>query len=104
MKISKSDVNFIRLKLLPWSGIKSVKLAYSPSKAKYPDIWVSLNHVPIITVTREWASHDVHLRRSQLVHEFLHLMGMKHDSSIGYNSHPDKDSFSKMVYMKLIAK
>ena len=103
--ILKSDIEFIRLKLLPWSGLKSVKLATSSSTTNYPDIWIDMsNHVPVITVTKEWARQDVHERRKRLVHEFLHAMGMSHDESIGYSTYPNKDRFSKMVYMKLIAK
>ena len=102
--ITKSDINFIRLKLLPWSGLKAVKLATSNSTATYPDIWISLNGIPTITVTREWARQNTHERRKRLTHEVLHALGMNHDSSIGYNSHPNEDRFSKAVYRKLIAK
>ena len=103
--ISKSDIEFIRLKLLPWSGLKAVKLAWSNSKKHWPDIWVEFpNSIPVITVTREWMGQDIHERRKRLVHEVLHCLGMQHDKSIGYDTHPEKDSFSKMVYMKLIQK
>ena len=103
--ISKSDINFIRLKLLPWSGVKSVRLATNGSTAKWPDIWVDKsNHVSTITVTKEWARQGIHERRKRLTHEFLHLMGMEHNESIGYSTRPERDTYSKMVYMKLIQK
>ena len=83
---------------MPWLGLHKLRLAYSDSKAKFPDLWVEKGMIPKITVTAEWASHDTHTRRSQLVHEFLHLVGMNHDRKIGYNTHPEKDVFSKRFY------
>lgn len=100
--MNRGDIEFIRHTLLPWSGFRAVYIAWSSSKEHYPDIWVEKGGIPVITVTREWRSHDKHLRRSQLVHEFLHLKGMEHDPTIGYNSHPEIDTYSKRVYKSLI--
>ncbi len=101
MDIPKSDAAFIRNILLPWSGIKSVRLFWSDSRKKWPDIWVQRGDIPIITVTKEWRSHDTHLRRSQLVHEFLHLKGLEHDDTIRYSTYPEKDEYSKFIYRRL---
>ncbi len=102
MDIPKSDVDFVKNILLPWSGVKAVRLFWSDSRKKWPDIWVQRGAIPIITLTAEWRSHDVHLRRSQLVHEFLHLQGLEHNDMIGYSTYPEKDFYSKKIYRELI--
>ncbi len=101
MDIPKSDVQFIKTVLLPWANLDTIYLQLSNSKKVWPDIWIKKSAIPIITVTREWRSHDKHLRRSQLVHEFLHLKGLEHNDSIGYSTYPEKDLFSKKVYRRL---
>ena len=101
--MQKGDVEFIRDRLLPWVNVKSVIIAYSSSTKKWPDIWVQLGEVPVITVTKEWARQGVHERRKRLVHEFLHIKGMDHDDSIGYSTIPAKDSYSMKVYKGLVA-
>ena len=105
MNIPKGDVAFLRNVLLPWSGVQKVYLAWSDSKKSWPDIWVNMNGIPKITVTQEWRSHSSSLRRSQLVHEFLHLKGLEHGMHEGldYNTHPEKDQYSKKVYHDLIS-
>lgn len=101
--MTKGDVRFIKNVLLPWSGVRAVYIGWSSSTKKWPDIWLFWkNGVPVITVTKEWRSHDTHLRRSQLVHEFLHIRGMEHDEEKGYSTIPARDSYSKEVYRKLI--
>lgn len=100
--MEKGDVEFIRSKLLPWANVKSVIIAYSSSTKKWPDIWIQLGEVPVITVTKEWARQDVHERRKRLVHEFLHIKGMEHDEKIGYSTVPARDSYSMKVYKSLI--
>lgn len=104
MKISEGDKIFIQDTLMPWAGVARLRLAYSESKAKWPDIWVSTNGIPTITITDEWRSHDTHLRRSQLVHEFLHLRGMEHGklSNLNFSTYPGKDTYSKAVYQDII--
>jgi len=103
MHILEKDIQFIKNKWLPWTGLRAVYISWSNSAKKYPDIWVDMyKGIPRITITREWAGHDKHLRRSQLVHEGLHVLGMKHDESIGYSTIPSRDSYSKKVYRRLI--
>lgn len=101
-KIPKSDAAFVRNVLLPWSGVKSVKLALDDSTKKWPDIWVQKTSVPIITVTSEWLRQSIHERRKRLVHEFLHLCGVEHNDKIGYNTIPAKDLYSMKIYRRLI--
>ena len=81
-------------------------IGYNASKKKWPDIWVEKNDIPVITVTQEWRGHNKHLRRSQLVHEFLHLLGIEHGKigNYDYNTTPGRDSYSKYVYGKLVGK
>ena len=96
------DRKFVLRMMRTW-GIKRLNIDWSSSKKKYPDIWVKPGKVPVITVTAEWKSHNTDLRRSQLVHEFLHLVGYEH-SRIGkynYSTYPDKDTFSKAVYQRI---
>ena len=104
MVITKSDEEFIKNKLMPWARVRRVYIARSNSKKKWPDLWVTFSEIPKITVTDEWKKQGVHERRKRLTHEFLHLQGLDHNESIGYSTHPEKDAFSKMVYMKLITK
>ena len=86
-------------------GIRKLRIDWSNSESRYPDIWCyPYEHPPRIMVTQEWRSHNMHLRRSQLVHELLHLVGYEH-GKIGrydYNTRPELDTYSKYVYRKLI--
>ncbi len=99
-RIRQSDIDFMT-SLLKRFNIPRVYLQWSDSRAKYPDIWVQLSTVPVITVTAEWARQNTNEREKRILHEFLHILGMKHNSRIGYNSIPDKDVFSKRVYQSL---
>ena len=100
--ITSGDKKFLTDVAMTRFGVKELRIKHSSSKKKWPDIWLSFNGVPTITITDEWRSHDKHLRRSQLVHEFLHISGMEHDEKIGYSTFPDKDTFSKRVYRHLL--
>ena len=103
--IPRGDAEFIKYVLLPWSRCKAVYIAVSRSKKKWPDIWVEMrNGVPMITVTEEWRSHDTHLRRSQLVHEFIHIKGLEHGKygKFLYSTHPAQDTYSKAIYEKML--
>ena len=105
MNIVKGDIDFIKKTLIPWVGIRRIYLAESKSRAKYPDIWLTYKDgVPVITVTREWRGHVKDLRRSQLVHEGLHVLGLNHGrvGRYDYNTHPELDTYSKYVYRGLI--
>ncbi len=99
--IPDSDVRFIKKVLMPFAGVQKLFLAYSPSRARWPDIWVEPNGVPKITVTQEWLRQSTMERRKRLTHEFLHLLGMSHDESIGYSTFPGRDSYSMKVYRGL---
>ena len=99
----QDDAKFITDVLLPKFKVKAVRLRHSSSKRKWPDIWVDLKKIPIITVTDEWMRQDKEERRKRLVHEFLHLKGMSHGKKNGlmYSTHPEEDSYSRSIY-KLI--
>ena len=99
--IPDSDIRFIKQVLMPYAGVQKLFLAYSPSRACYPDIWVEKDGVPKITVTAEWRRQSTVERRKRLVHEVLHVIGMRHNESIGYSTIPSRDSYSMKVYRRL---
>ena len=107
--IKKEDIGFIKNKLLPWSGVKRIRLAWSNSTAKFPDIWLSFEDgLPTITVTKEWRRQNMQERRKRLVHEMLHLQGLEHPEGgsvrIGkyvYSTFPAEDSYSRAIYRRL---
>ena len=104
MNITKGDEEFIRNIWLPWTGLRAVYIKFSNSQKKWPDIQIELEKIPIITVTPEWRRQDMHERHKRLVHEGLHSLGMEH-GKIGrydYNTIPSKDTYSRMVYRRLI--
>ena len=100
--ISKEDRRFLTEKAMPYFGVKALKIEFSTSRKKYPDIWISFNQVPIITVTDEWKKQSLTNRRSRLTHELLHIFGMEHDESIGYSTFPARDKFSMRVYKHIL--
>ena len=102
MNIPKEDIVFLRNKWLPWTGLRAVYIAWSNSRAKWPDIEIELENIPVITVTPEWRRQSMQERHKRLVHEGLHVLGMEHDESIGYSTIPSRDSYSKKVYRRLI--
>ena len=102
MKISEGDIKFIRETLMPLTRIKKMRLAYNFSSRKWPDIWITLNKIPTITITDEWRRQNMHERRKRLVHEFLHIQGLEHNEKIGYNSYPQYDSYSRTIYRKIL--
>ena len=98
------DAKFITGTLLPFFKVKAVRLKHSTSRREWPDIWVQLKQVPVITVTNEWMRQPTDERRKRLVHEFLHLSGMSHGKVNGlvYSTYPDKDTYSKHLYSEII--
>ena len=100
--VSQSDTDFITNVLMPYFGIQQLRIKTSNSKKAYPDIWVKLGELPVITVTREWARQNTAERRKRLVHEMLHFWGMEHNETIGYSSFPDNDTYSMKVYKEII--
>jgi len=85
-------------------NIKRVKIAYDDSKAKYPDLWVILNRIPVIVVTDEFLRQNRMEREKRITHEFLHLVGLQHGKigNLDYNTVPEKDSYSLAIYKKVI--
>ena len=100
--LSEADIEFIKHILMPYFMVKKVQFDYHPSRAKYPDIWLEMDRVPRIVVTREWRRQDTHERRKRLVHEFLHIRGLEHNETIGFSTYPDRDSYSMRVYREII--
>ena len=91
-------------KCLQFFDIKAVNIEFSDSKKVHPDIWITFDKIPKITVTKEWRSHNKDLRRSQLVHEFLHIRGLEHGEhgKYVYSAYPAKDTLSKKVYRDMV--
>ena len=104
MRLHKDDVRFIRTKLMPWVDLRELVIQWSASEKKWPDIWVEQGRVPVITVTREWARQGVHERRKRLVHEGLHLRGLKHGriGGLEYSTKPSRDEYSVKIYQELV--
>ena len=103
MILTEGDRRFLK-KAMQFFNIRALNVDYSSSPKKYPDIWVTFDKVPTITVTDEWKSHSAGLRRSQLVHEILHVRGLKH-GKVGkhvYSTYPSKDTYSKVVYKEIL--
>jgi len=99
-----SDMRWLVNVAMPHFGIKRVKVTYKETGKKWPDIWVSLNKIPVITVTEEWVRQSVHERRKRLVHEFLHVIGYRHGkiNGLDYHTVPQFDTFSKKVYGDIV--
>jgi len=104
--LPKGDKEFIRKKLMPKLGIKSLRIRWSDySRTKYPDIWCEpWERPPRIVVTAEWRRQNMHERRKRLVHEGLHMKGFKHGKHDGlvYSTHPAQDTYSMKVYKGII--
>ena len=101
--LTRGDFRFIRT--LGWIfKVKRIYINWSNSQKKWPDIWVEFGNIPIITVTAEWARQEVAERRKRLVHEYLHIFGMQHGKhgNYDYNTIPEKDTYSKMIYRGII--
>ena len=96
--LSQSEKSFIA-RALRYFTIRSVRIEWSGSTDKYPDIWVNRGAVPpVITVTQEWAAQQFPERMKRIVHEMLHIKGFEHDRKLQYSTYPDKDVFSVRVY------
>lgn len=102
--LSSGDRRFVK-KLMRTFNIKSVKVGWSDSRKKHPDIWCyPTESPPRIVVTSEWRKQGTGERRKRLTHEFLHLAGYEHGNFNGmeYSTYPKKDKFSKYVYRQII--
>lgn len=102
--ISKEDKLFA-LDLMKKFNIKGLIFKFDPSEKEWPDIWITDldSAIPTITVTREWQKQDKEERHKRLVHEVLHITGLKHGKKgkLNYSTRPEKDSYSKEVYEQL---
>lgn len=91
---------------MKYFGVRTIRIEWDSSRAKYPDIWISQNgSMPKISVTAEWARQTPHERRKRLIHEICHLKIGGHSEKldkIGFNTHPEKDSFSVKVYRDIL--
>jgi hypothetical protein len=107
-KIKIEDQRFIQQILLPKFSIPVVRLSWSNSEKKWPDIWFTSGQdgIPTITVTAEWARQNTDERRKRLVHEFLHEKGMDHGvyNGLEYSTIPAKDKYSMAVYREIISR
>ena len=105
--LSESDKNWVEQVALPYLKIGSVSIKEDESYyGTYPDIWINTG-TRTITVTRAWAKQSLHERRKRLLHEMLHMTGLRHgpkERKLGYYSRPDRDSYSKKLYQDHLKK
>lgn len=108
MIISKEDQEFVHF-LMRKYRIKAVKITFSNSSKKFPDLWISDldKNIPIVTVTREWQRQSSAERQKRLVHELVGHYYLRLNDNIkelSFYSRPEKDVWSKKLYMKLTNK
>ena len=86
---------------MPALGIPKIRLSFSPSKARWPDLWTDGK---TITVTREWVRQNAGERRKRLVHELCHLKGLQHGQigGLDFNTVPRLDTYGKAVYQRIV--
>jgi hypothetical protein len=103
-ELTPGDSSFIHF-LMRRYKVTKLAIAFSESTKVWPDLWIELGETPRISLTREWASHDKDLRRSQILHEFCHIGGLEHGKKgkLDFNTHPNRDSYSKNLYRQLIS-
>jgi len=101
-KIPIGDRLFLANRAMTALGVRAVILAWSDSRERHPDIWVTFERsISTIWVTREWRRQHFHERRKRLVHELLHCKGEKHGRKTGelvYSPYPRFDSYSRAIY------
>ena len=101
--LSVYDAEFLK-KIMRLFGINRIAIGWSDSTKRYPDIWCyPYETPPRIVLTQEWRRQSTMERQKRLVHEFLHIRGMEHGRKgiYDYNTIPEKDSYSMMVYRQL---
>ena len=102
--ISEGDKKFLD-KGMAYFGIKAIKIGWSESKKRYPDLWCEMTRPPKITVTAEWARQPMHERRKRLTHELAHIgWGLEHGKHRGlvYSTYPERDTYSKALYREIL--
>lgn len=101
--LTKGDIAFIHALCLPYFRVSRVRFRVTEGVAPYPDIWAyTWKPTPLIVANQTWARKSTRQRRVEIVHEMLHIVGMKHNRRIGYNSRPELDTFSRRVYMDIV--
>jgi len=96
---------FLTDKVLPYFGIKRVRISWDRSKKKWPDIWCYPDEIPPrIVVTKEWLKQTTDERRKRLVHEMGHVIGLEHGNLHGlrYSTYPGRDFWSRAVYADIV--
>ena len=102
--LSKGDVEFTSLAIKKL-GVGAVRVKVTTDSNSYPDIYVLPEEVPpLIVANQVWAKKNDFQRRSEIVHELLHLRGLKHGRVNGmvFSTFPEKDVYSKFIYQKII--
>jgi predicted metallopeptidase len=98
--LTRDEAHFVKRALM-YFDIQRIAFKWDNSCKRYPDLWVTLDSTPIITVTQEWKNQTSKERMKRVIHELIHVVGINHNSKIGYNSHPDKDTYSMKIYRRL---
>ena len=91
----------------PFFGISKLRIGWSDSRKKWPDIYCETGGIPRIVVTREWQRQNLHERRKRLVHEALHIArDLDHGIVEGYeySTYPAKDTYSRIIYQRILKK
>jgi len=104
-KLPSGDAKFLLEQAMPALGIGKIRISWSDSRKKWPDIWCD-PATNTITVTAEWRRQNADERRKRLVHECLHLIGYEHGwyRGLEYSTYPDRDRFSMKVYRQISGK
>jgi hypothetical protein len=92
-------------KMIHMFNLPGVRVMWSDSPKKWPDIWcLPYEKPPQIVVTAEWKRQLTHERRKRLLHELVHLTGLDHGkiNGLDYNTIPGKDTYTRELYKRLI--
>jgi hypothetical protein len=81
-------------------GIPHIRVLWSGSQQKHPDIWVQLGNPPVITVTAEWKKQSASEREKRLLHELQHIIGKQHGVIEGrlFSTYPESDAYTRFLY------
>ena len=103
--INEGDKKFLD-KAMSYLRIRVIKIGWSDSKEKYPDLWCyPKERPPRIVVTQEWKKQSADERRSRLTHELLHVRGLQHGriGKYNYSTYPVEDTYSKAMYRHILS-
>ena len=105
--LTVSDTIFIRSLIKKYDTGK-IRIGFSASHAKHPDIWIEMNGTPKITVTNEWRRQAMVERHKRMVHEIVgHLVyRMEHGmyNGLNFSTYPEKDTWSMERYRDIVGK